>query len=52
MIKLRKIRWGPVASMGKMRNTYKVLIGKPKKKEKSTWKIQVQRKDNIKMGIK
>jgi hypothetical protein len=36
MIKLRKIKWGHVASVGLMRNTYKVLVGKPKRKRETS----------------
>jgi hypothetical protein len=33
VIKQRKMRWmGHVARMGEMRNAYKILVGKPKRK--------------------
>jgi hypothetical protein len=33
MIKSRKMRWaGRIARMGKMKNAYKILIGKPEEK--------------------
>jgi hypothetical protein len=39
MIKLREIRWvGHVACMRVMRNAYKILVGKPKRKRLTAWK--------------
>jgi hypothetical protein len=33
MTKSRRVRWvGNVACMGEMRNTYNILVGKPKRK--------------------
>jgi hypothetical protein len=33
MIKLRRMRWaGHVAGMGKKRNAYRILVGKPERK--------------------
>jgi hypothetical protein len=52
MIKSRRMRWaGRVASMGKKRNAYMVLVGKPERKRtlgrrRSRWE------DNIKMGLR
>jgi hypothetical protein len=40
LIKSRRRRWaGHVACMGKMRNAYNILVGKPK--GKNTWKTKV-----------
>jgi hypothetical protein len=52
MIKFRRIRWvGYVARMGEMRNSYKILVGKPEEKiplgrPRHGWE------DNIKMDLR
>jgi hypothetical protein len=52
MIKSRKMRWAnQVACMGEMRNTYKILAGKPEEqrpliRSRSTWR------DNIRINVK
>jgi hypothetical protein len=44
MIKSRRMRWaGHVASMGEMRNVYKILVGKPEGKSHSE-ELSVDRK--------
>jgi hypothetical protein len=52
MIKSRRMRWaGHVARMGKTRNAYRILVGKPEGKRplarpRNSWV------DNIKMGLR
>jgi hypothetical protein len=48
MIKSRRMRWvGQVAYMGEIRNSYKILVGKPE------WKRPRRRcEDNIRMDLR
>jgi hypothetical protein len=52
MVKSRRMRWaGPVASTGKKKNAYRILVGKPEEKRPlgrpRRWWV-----DNIKMDIR
>jgi hypothetical protein len=52
MIKSRRMRWvGHVAQMGKTRNTYRILVGKPEGK-RALGRPRRRWVDNIKMGLK
>jgi hypothetical protein len=47
MIKSRRMRWAVhVARMGKKRNVYRILVGKPEEKRPRGWE------DNIRMDLR
>jgi len=51
MIKSRRIRWeGDVARMGKRRDVYRVLVGKPEEK-RPFGRPRLRWEDNIKMDL-
>jgi hypothetical protein len=52
VIKSRSMRWaGHVVHMGEMRNSYKILVGKPKGKS-PLGKLRHKREGNIKVDLK
>jgi hypothetical protein len=51
-IKLRRVKWaGHVARMGKMRTTYRILVGKPEGK-RSLGRPTRRWKDTIRMDLR
>jgi hypothetical protein len=51
MIKLRRMRWvGQAASMGEVRNAYKILVGKPERK-RPIRTLRHRWEDNIKLDL-
>jgi hypothetical protein len=51
MIKSRRMRWvGHVARMGKERNAYRLLVGKPEE-ERPLGRLRRKWVDNIKMNV-
>jgi hypothetical protein len=52
MVKLERLRWAwHVPHMGKKRNAYKVMVGKPEEK-RPLGKPRCRREDNIEMDIR
>jgi hypothetical protein len=52
IMKSRTVRWrGHVAGMGKKRNAYKILVGKPERK-RPLGRPRFRRVDNIKMDLR
>jgi hypothetical protein len=50
MIKSRRMRWaGKVANLGKMRNLYRILVGKPER-ETPLGKHRLRWEDNVKIN--
>jgi hypothetical protein len=52
VIKLKRMRWaGHLARFGKMRNAYKILVGKPERRI-SLGGLRCRWEDNIKIHLK